>query len=130
MKLKAILILLIASVIFVVGCVTKPIYNVENAPVTVASNTSYTLDDIKKAIIRAGVGLGWQMKEVSPGQILATLNIRTHMAQVTIDYNLQTYSITYKDSTNQNYDGTNIHGNYNGWIQNLDNAIKGQLSAI
>jgi len=129
MKLKAILILLIASVTFVVGC-AKPIYNVENAPVTVASNTSYTLDDIKKAIIRAGVGLGWQMKEVRPGQILATLNIRTHMAQVTIDYNLQTYSITYKDSVDLNYDGTNIHSNYNGWIQNLDNAIKGQLSAI
>ena len=131
MKLKAILILVIASVTFVVGCArVSPVYNVKDAPVTVASSKRYTLDDMKNAIIRAGVGLGWQMKEVRPGQILATLNIRTHMAQVTIDYNLQTYSITYRDSVDLNYDGTNIHSNYNGWIQNLDNAIKVQLSAI
>ena len=129
MKLKAILILVIASVIFVVGC-AKPVYNVKDAPVTVASNRKYTLDDMKNAIMRAGVGLGWQIQEVRPGQIIATLNIRTHMAQVTIDYNPKTYSITYKDSSNLNYDGTNIHSNYNGWIQNMDNAIKVQLSAM
>jgi hypothetical protein len=32
------------------------------------------------------------------------------------------------DSTNLNYDGTNIHRNYNGWITNLDKAIRSQLT--
>ena len=52
------------------------------------------------------------------------------MAKVDINYNTKTYSITYKDSSDLDYDGTKIHKNYNGWIQNLDNAIKVQLSAI
>ena len=40
------------------------------------------------------------------------------------------YSINYKDSTNLDYDGTNIHRNYNGWIANLDRAIKTQLATL
>ena len=40
------------------------------------------------------------------------------------------YSIDYKNSLNLKYDSTKntIHKNYNGWIQNLDNAIQVQLS--
>jgi len=52
------------------------------------------------------------------------------MAQVDIKYSTIAYSITYKDSSNLKYDGTKIHSNYNGWIQNLDKAIKIQLSTM
>ena len=120
-----------ALVILLAGCAAVPVHNVENAPVN-TSNTNYDLSDVTKAIQRAGTGLGWQMKEVTPGHIVATLALRTHVAIVDITYSLDDYSINYKDSTNLHYDaGKNtIHKNYNGWIQNLTNAINAQLISL
>ena len=110
-----------------VGCRTAPIYNVEQAPVNVSGGAS--LSEVKKAIMVAGAGLGWQMKEAAPGHIIGTLYLRKHMAQVDIPYSTSGYSITYKDSQELNYDGSMIHKNYNGWIQNLDKAIQAQLAS-
>lgn len=120
-----------ALVILLAGCSTVPVQNVDNAPVN-ASNTNYDLSDVTKAIQKAGTGLGWQMREVTPGHIVATLALRTHVAIVDITYSLDNYSINYKDSTNLKYDvGKNtIHKNYNGWIQNLTNAINAQLITL
>jgi hypothetical protein len=124
----------IISSVFVVllaGCSTVPVHNVEKAPIS-TSNTNYDLSDVTKAIQRAGVGLGWQMKEITPGHIVATLALRTHVAVVDITYSLDDYSINYKDSTNLKYNvGNNtIHKNYNGWVQNLTNAINAQLITL
>jgi hypothetical protein len=80
--------------------------------------------------MRAGVSLGWQMRPTNPGHIVGTLILRTHTAVVDINYDTAKYSVTYKDSKDLEYDGTNIHSNYNGWIQRLDNAIRSQLSLI
>jgi hypothetical protein len=52
------------------------------------------------------------------------------MAQVDIPYNRQMYSIVYRDSNNLDYDGVNIHSNYNSWIQNLSAAINARLSML
>jgi hypothetical protein len=101
-----------------------PVYNVSSEPVTPAPAS---LADVQRAITKAGVGLGWQMKPVAPGKMIGTLKIREHTAVVDITFNTKTYSIKYKESTNLNYDGTNIHPNYNGWIQNLDKQIRVNL---
>lgn len=106
-----------------------PLYNVSAMPV-VANKPNPTLDDVSKAIVRAGAGLGWQMVQTNPGLIVGTLDLREHQAVVDVNYTLQTYSITYKNSNNLNYDGQNIHKNYNGWIQNLDKAIRAQLANL
>jgi hypothetical protein len=111
-----------------IGCRTAPVYNVTEAPVNVSDKA--TADDIKKAILGAGAGLGWQMKVVEPGHIEGRLFLRKHSAIVDIPYSTNTYSITYKDSTELKYDGSTIHSNYNGWIQNLDRAIQARLSAL
>jgi len=107
------------------------IYNVKDAPATTATGKEVTLEQVTKAIIEAGAGLKWTMAVVKPGQIVGTLNIRSHTAIVDIAYNTKTYNITYKDSVNLKYDANKqtIHQNYRGWIQNLDNAIKGRLTA-
>src|SRR3954468_2830138 len=94
-----------------------PVYNVPDMPV-VANKPEPTLDDVSKAIIRAGATLGWQMVATKPGLIVGTLNVREHQAMVDVSYTPKTYSITYKNSNNLSYDGQNIHKNYNGWIQN------------
>lgn len=120
---------IILATVAITGCKSAPVQNVVDAPVT-TSTQKYAQDDVRKAILNAGAKLGWQMKDVEPGYMIATLTLRTHLAQVDIHYNKQNYNIVYKNSTNLDYDGTSIHSNYNGWIQNLDNAIRANLSAL
>ncbi len=112
------------------GCGVATVYNVVQNPVTVKSST--TDDQLFKAIKIAGLNLGWQVTKVKPGLAQAQLFLRTHMALVEIPYSEKGFSIKYKDSKNLNYDsekGT-IHKNYNSWIQNLQNAISLQMSAL
>ncbi len=111
------------------GCRTAPVYNVSQVPV-MTTKKSYSMEDIEKAIMRAGASLGWQIQLIDTGHMLGTLYIRSHMAQVDITYSPRTYSIRYKNSSNLDYDGSKIHSNYNGWIQNLDHAIKRELMAM
>lgn len=126
MKFRTSLVLAGIAVAVLGGCRSAGIYNVSAAPVV--ANKTVSMEDVQKAIVRAGVGLGWQMKPMEPGLIVGTLNLRTHMAMVNIKYDTKTYSITYKDSNNLDYSGDSIHKNYNGWIQNLDSGIRSQLS--
>ena len=118
---------IIVAVLSLAGC-AQPVHDVSNAPVV--ANGTATMEDVSKAIMRAGAALGWQMSPDREGHILGTLALRTHVAVVDIDYDEKAYSINYKSSTNLNYDGTNIHKNYNGWIQNLDKGIQLQLANL
>ena len=122
--------LLAASLAAQAACMRcDPIFNVTDAPVTSASGKPLTNDQVKQALIRAGAGLGWIMKEAGPGKLTANLAVRKHTAQVEIPYSSKSYSITYKDSTNLDAADGQIHKNYNGWIQNLSKSINAQLSA-
>jgi len=128
---KNIFILIILSV-FLAACKSAPILNVSDEQFDAQNKT---MGEVTQGIKLAGAGLGWQMKIVKPGLIIGTLYLRTHMAKVNITYDTKSYSINYKDSTNLDYktnssshDGQDvIHSNYNGWIQNLNNAIHQQV---
>jgi len=111
--------------LFLIACTVAPVYEVTAAPISPAAASAA---DVQKAITRAGVRLGWQMNPVSPGKMQGTLVLRQHRAVVDIAYDAKSYSIKYKDSTNLNYDGSNIHRNYNGWVQNLERGIRAELS--
>lgn len=124
--------LLCMVLVMISGCRSSTIYNVHDQSL-LTNKSNHATEDVKKAIVRAGAGLGWNMDANSPGHILGSLNIREHMAQVDISYDKNKYSITYKNSTNLNYNPSEpatIHSNYNGWIQNLDRAIKSQLNNL
>jgi len=123
-----IVIAVIATLLFV-ACTTQPIVNVTESSFT-TNKPKASMDEIRQAIVRAGAGLGWQMTPEKPGHIVGRLALRQHVAVVDIDYTPSTYSIRYKDSTNLEYDGQKIHRNYNGWVQNLDKAIKAQLANL
>lgn len=127
-KLATTFVILIVS-LALFSCRTAPVNNVNDATV-VANVKNVSSEQVRKAIIRAGGGLGWLMKDAGPGKLEGTLKLRSHMAKVDIPYSSQSYSILYKDSANLNYDGNNIHSNYNGWIQNLQKAIQVQLSTL
>jgi len=107
------------------------LYQVKDAPVVTATGKEPSLEEVQKAIIQAGAALGWTMAVVKPGEILGTLNVRSHQAVVSIPYTSKSYSILYKDSSNLKYDADKqtIHENYTGWIQRLDGAIKSRLTA-
>ncbi len=128
------LLLLGIAVILVAGCRTGPIYNVTDAAITPVSGNEPSLDQVTQAIVAAAAKPtpGWNMRVVEPGHILATLHIRSHTATVDIKYTTKSYTITYNTSANLKYnsDGNTIHSNYNGWIQNLNNAINGQLATL
>ncbi|MCS6284339.1 MAG: hypothetical protein H8K08_02830 [Nitrospira sp.] len=107
------------------------IYNIADAPVSTATGKDLTMEQVQKAIVEAGLSLKWIMAPDKPGHILGTQNARSHTAVVDINYTTKSYSITYKDSVNLNYnaDKQTIHEAYSGWVRNLDNAIKGRLMA-
>jgi len=113
------------------GCRTMQIRNVPDQQISL-NNSKISNKDIFKAIQRAGISLGWIVKKINNHSAEATLHLRDHVAVVLIHYSLKNYSISYKSSINLKYDAENntIHKNYNGWITNLDNAIKVQLSGL
>ena len=122
--------LIVAAAFALAACRTAPVHNVEEAAIVSGTGENLTTEQVKNAIVRAGASLGWDMKEVEKGHLVGTLFLRSHMAQVDITYDADAYSIHYKDSSNLNYDGTNIHSNYNGWIENLQRNIQSQLTTI
>jgi hypothetical protein len=109
------------------GCMRcDPILNVSNAPV--AAGKDLTADQVKGAIVRAGVALGWTVREEAAGKLVANIALRKHTATLEIPYSAKEYSLVYKDSTNLDAtgDGT-IHKNYNGWVSNFNKGIAQQL---
>jgi len=128
---KATVVLAACFALLVVGCRIAPIYNVTGDTIT-SSKANLTMDDVSKAIVRAGGSLGWQMTPAGRGHMVGTLNLRNHVAVVDITYDTKSFAIAYKDSTNLEYnkDTSEIHKNYNGWVQNLENGIRTQLSLL
>jgi hypothetical protein len=107
-----------------------PIRDVVSAPIP--PQPGLTMEAIEKAILRAGLTLGWQMVPKGPGQVEGVLNLRKHQAVVDITYDMKAYNITYKNSTNLDFNPANrtIHSNYNGWIQNLEKGIRAQVTVL
>ena len=120
----------LAAATALTACSTlAPIQNVENVSVSSSANKPLTPNEVRGAIVRAGAGLGWVMKDSGPGIINATLILRTHTAEVQIPYSATSYGIVYRSSVNLQESGGKIHRNYNGWVQNLNRGINAQLAA-
>ena len=131
MSFKSLLIAMLgASVIFVAGCKTnEPVTNYQSTPVATKSGKQ-DLAKVKKAIVVAGTKAGWQMQPIADGHILAAIFSRGHTAKIDIKYSVDTYSITYRESSNLQYDGTNIHRDYNAWVNELNQNIRDELSKL
>jgi hypothetical protein len=122
--------LLAAFVLGLAACTSRPIQNVTAEPVVVSPGRTATADSVRDAILRAGTGLGWQMRATRPGVVHGTINLRTHSADIDVQYDAKAYSIVYVSSTNLNAGDGQIHRNYNGWITNLNGAIRRELLRI
>jgi len=120
--------LLCAVIALGAGWKTAPIYDVVNAAVVAPRAAS--MDDVTKAILRAGAQLGWQMTLEKPGHIVGRIALRTHTAVVDVTHDTKVFNIKYRASTNLDEGGGQIHRNYNGWIQNLEKGIRAQLAGL
>ena len=112
------------------ACTSAPVRNVPESPVVTGSGKPVTADQVRSAIVRAGNTLGWEMTPNAPGAVTGRLALRGHVAVVDVRYSAKDYSIMYKDSTNLDYGNGQIHKNYNGWIENLNRDIRGNLLAL
>ena len=110
------------------GCTSRPVMNVTAEPVVVTPGKTATNDNVRDAILRAGGSLGWKMTPTQPGVIGARLDLRGNFAVIDVEYTPKAYSIVLR-SSNLESNGQ-IHKNYNGWIENLNNAIRRELQRV
>ena len=122
--------LLVVVFATVAGCTSAPIRNVSDGPVVTGSGKAVTAEQVRAAIVGAGKGLGWSMTPADPGLVVGRITLRGHTAVIDVRYTPKTFSIQYKDSTGLNYQNGQIHKNYNGWVDNLERDIRGNLLAL
>lgn len=124
MNNKSVLVLALTATLLT-GCArTAPIHNVHQT-----LPQRYTDNQMKTAIIEAGIGRKWIMTPVAPGIINGRLAQRGCTANIRVSYNPQSYSIQYLSSENLKAKGGKIHSNYNRWVNNLDQDIQLRLAA-
>ena len=122
--------LLCASIVSLFACSTMvPVVNYPGTPVETSSGKA-TLKDVKRAIVFAGTRIGWQMQPAGDDQILASLFSSGHIIKVDIKYSTKSYSITYRESSNFDYNGKTIKPEYNEWVSDLHDKIRDELKKI
>ncbi|QKJ86707.1 hypothetical protein PMPD1_1757 [Paramixta manurensis] len=122
-KISVIALVVIVSAL--AGCArTAPVLNVKH-PIT----QHYSDNQVKTAILEAGLARHWVMTPTAPGVITGRLTQREHSATIRVDYSATQYNITYVNSENLLAGHGDIHRNYNRWINNLDQDIQLRLSA-
>ena len=121
----------IAATLLLGACRTAPIYNVEAQPIAVSAST-YTVEDVRNAVIRAGSRRGWTFQDAGEGKLVGMIALRKHRATIDVRYDRETFDITYRDSEDLNYsEGQGvIHTNYNSWVQNLARDINLELTLL
>ncbi|HHB1592414.1 TPA: hypothetical protein ACN976_000518 [Vibrio campbellii] len=113
--------------LLLVGCGrVQPVLNVEDTPV------AYDLQNkqVKAVIVQSATNRGWTIEEVSPGVLIAKINVRSHFAEVKIPYSNKYYSIIYLNSVNLKASDGKIHRNYNRWVNNLNVDIQRALALL
>lgn len=107
------------------GCArTAPVQNIDQSV-----SGHYSDNQMRQAIIEAGIARKWVMTPVAPGVVNGRLAERGHAANIRIDYTPSQYHIRYVSSENLMADDNHIHRNYNRWINNLNQDIQLRLSA-
>ncbi len=79
----------------------------------------------REALIRRAAASqpGWSVQSMRPGLLRATNTWRSHQMTVDIAFDVRTFTIRYVNSVNLDYDGAQIHANYNARVQALERAI-------
>jgi hypothetical protein len=111
-----------------------PLVDRSNVAVVTGSGKPASNEAVKQAIMSAGPR-GWSIVPTGDGRTLkATYSIRKHTVVVDIVAGSKSYSVKYADSTNMHYSADRgsplIHPNYNQWVDQLIQAIGGELRKL
>lgn len=123
------LFLWLVTVITLVACGNVYIKNVDvshKAIVAKNPNQTLTLEQVKSAILQAGLKRGWVMKDNGKNKIIASQG-KSYSIVVEIPYSESSYSINYVSSVNFYERDGKIHRKYATWIENLQRDIDEQL---
>ena len=79
---------------------------------------------MQQAIVKALVGRGWTVQEITPQRVQAQITVREqYHAEIDIPYSASHYQIVYRDSSGLDYKDGKIHKNYIRWVRLLDMGI-------
>lgn len=129
----ALLLLLSACSIWLAGCSSKPVLDIRDHPITWLPGVQGDWPLVEGAILLGLADRGWGGKIVRVGTIEGSILVRgKHRAKVQIHYDLNRYSIIYKNSQHLDYDPRRqtIHRNYNRWVVNLQSSIDKRLVEV
>jgi len=97
--------------------------------IVTADSKPLTVQAVRQAIIAGGAVHTWKPVADQPGVLTLEADSGQHQVVVDVAYDAQGYQITYKSSTNMNYERSDkrstIHPKYNKWVQDLNSAIRG-----
>lgn len=83
---------------------------------------------MQQAIVKALVGRGWTVQEITPQRVQAQITVREqYHAEIDIPYSADHYRIQYRDSRGLDYKDGKIHKNYIRWVRLLDKGILREL---
>ena len=124
LKFPPVLLLLV----IIPSCTSQPVMNLKNEPLpTLADGSTFTKEQVRKAIIEGCRRRGWVAQPKEEGLIEASIIVRVNRAKVEIRHDETTISIVYKDSYHLDYADGYIHRNYNRWITYLYRSILSEL---
>ena len=83
---------------------------------------------MQQAIVKALVGRGWTVQEITPQRVQAQITVREqYHAEIDIPYSASHYQIIYRNSSGLDYKDGKIHKNYIRWVRLLDKGILREL---
>jgi hypothetical protein len=101
---------------------TAKVYNAVD--VAFESNANTIMQSLERVITAAFEEELWTVEHIAPGHLEAWILVTgRHLAKVDVTYDLNKYSIMYKDSETLMYDGKKIHKNYNRWVQKVEHHV-------
>lgn len=119
--------LLLPLLVLLMGARAAPLLD----PDPVAIPAGLSTEAVQKEIKRALVTRKWSITAEQPGVVEATLNLRAHVARVSVTHGEGTVRVAYVSSENLNFeekDGQRfIHKNYGAWVNNVVTDISRNL---
>lgn len=102
------------------ACREQPIYESTNGQFQGRASLQEREAQIRRA---AASQPGWSVQSMRPGLLRASNSWRAHQMTVDIAFDIRTFTISYVNSVNLDYDGARIHQSYNDRVRGLERAI-------
>ncbi len=109
---------------------TDEVENFENVPIRTVGGKAFSSAEVRDAIVAAATVRQWKIDYVRAGVMIGRLNVQgKHLAEVSIFYSPERYSVVYRDSVNLGYRATDstIHPSYNKWVRQFVQSIDQSL---